>query len=246
MLSSVSLDGQHRAVPHALVISHDDAIREKLVRVLSEAGYPTAAERGGEAGLVAAAQGQPDLVVLGPLLPDLPPQALLPRLRGTVPGVATVVVTCEAEERDLVALLDAGADDCCVQPVGMDILLARVRAVLRRVRDHAPPRSALRLGGLRIDLAGRSAVLDGHPLRLSPREFDLLAYLAQRVGQVVSKRELLAEVWQLPYSIADKTIDVHVSWLRRKLNECAQRPRYLHTVRGVGLRLDIPAEPVIG
>jgi DNA-binding response OmpR family regulator len=229
-------------VPHALVIEPDDTTRAKLLRLLTEAGYPTVAERDGEAGLLAAAQGHPDLVVLSPLLPGLPPQQLVPRLREAVAGVATVVVTCHADESELIAMLDAGVDDCCVQPEGSDMLLARVRAVLRRVADQAPPRSVLRLGGLRIDLAARQAVLDGNQLQLSPREFDLLAYLGQRVGQVVSKRELLAEVWRLPYSIADKTIDVHVSWLRRKLNECAQRPRYVHTVRGAGLRLDIPRD----
>ena len=95
--------------------------------------------------------------------------------------------------------------------------------------------------GLRIDPRSRRASLDDRPLDLTPREFDLLHYLAARAGQVVSKKELLTEVWQLPYGGADKTVDVHLSWLRRKLGETAQEPRYLHTVRGVGVRLSGPA-----
>jgi len=101
-------------------------------------------------------------------------------------------------------------------------------------------RPNLVLGGLSIDLLARTAELDGRSLPLSPKEFDLLAYMASRAGQVVSKRELLAEVWRSPYSQADKTVDVHVSWLRRKLRESGKSPRYLHTIRGVGLRLDAP------
>jgi DNA-binding response OmpR family regulator len=243
VLSSAPSEGHPRLAPHVLVIEPDETVRRKLVRVLVRAGYPTASVAGGVAGLAAVGEGRPDLVVLGPRLPDLAPAELLPRIREVLPRAGAMVVACAAEEPDLVALLDAGADDCCVQPESADMLLARVRAVLRRSREQ-PERSgtAIRLGGLCIDLAGRNATLEGERLRLSPREFDLLAYLAQRAGRVVSKRELLAEVWHLPYSIADKTIDVHVSWLRRKLNESPQQPRYLHTVRGVGLRLDAPTD----
>jgi DNA-binding response OmpR family regulator len=96
------------------------------------------------------------------------------------------------------------------------------------------------VGGLRIDPRSRQASVDGRPLELTPREFDLLHYLAARAGQVVSKRELLTEVWQLPYGGADKTVDVHLSWLRRKLGETAQQARYLHSVRGVGVRIAVP------
>ena len=96
------------------------------------------------------------------------------------------------------------------------------------------------VGGLRIDPRTRQAGIDGRPLELTPRDFDLLHYLAARAGRVVSKRELLTEVWQLPYGGADKTVDVHLSWLRRKLGETAAEPRYLQTVRGVGVKLVDP------
>ena len=96
------------------------------------------------------------------------------------------------------------------------------------------------VGGLRVDPRSRQVTLDGEPVELTPREFDLLHHLAGRPGQVVTKRELLAEVWRVPYGGADKTVDVHLSWLRRKLGETAAEPRYLHTVRGVGVRLEAP------
>jgi two-component system KDP operon response regulator KdpE len=96
-------------------------------------------------------------------------------------------------------------------------------------------------GGLLLDPVAREATLDEAPLDLSRREFDLLHYLVQRAGQVVSRRDLLTHVWHLPYGGADKTVDVHISWLRRKLGETAQEPRYLHTVRGVGVKLSPPS-----
>ena len=102
------------------------------------------------------------------------------------------------------------------------------------------PAGLLTVGGLRLDPDGHEATLDDAPLDLSRREFDLLHYLALQAGQVVTRRDLLTHVWRLPYGGADKTVDVHVSWLRRKLGETAQHPRYLHTVRGVGIKLSPP------
>ena len=130
-----------------------------------------------------------------------------------------------------------------VKPFTAMQLDARIRAVLRRGGESRATDRELVVGELRIDPARREASLAGHALDLTPREFDLLHYLARRAGQVVSKRELLTEVWQVPYGGADKTVDVHLSWLRRKLGESAQNPRYLHTVRGVGVRLSAPTEP---
>jgi DNA-binding response OmpR family regulator len=119
---------------------------------------------------------------------------------------------------------------------------ARIRAVLRRSAE-ADGAAEVVVGGLRIDPGSREAALDGQQLTLTPREFDLLHYLAARAGTVVSKRELLTEVWRVPYGGADKTVDVHLSWLRRKLGERAAEPRYLHTVRGVGVKLVEPPRP---
>ncbi len=256
--AAVPLAALGRVAPHVLVIAQDAEVRGRLLRHLADQGYPTSVESDADAGLVAATKGQPDLVLLAGRIAAPDTVHVVAELRAALAGAAVMVTTCEADEPSVVAALDAGADDWVVQPAGLDSLLARVRAVLRRRGvTQPPPRSMLRLGGLYLDLAARRAELDELPLALSPREFDLLAYLAQRVGQVVTKTELLAEVWRQPgpvdkatraggttiagkASAADKTVDVHVSWLRRKLRESAQAPRYLHTVRGVGLRLDVP------
>jgi DNA-binding response OmpR family regulator len=153
-----------------------------------------------------------------------------------------VVATARDDEADIVRALNAGADDYLVKPFGPGQIDARVRAVLRRASDSAASREApIQIGGLWLDGEAYEAVLDGIPLELSRREFDLLYYLARRAGQVVPKRDLLTHVWRMPYGGADKTVDVHVSWLRRKMGETAQEPRYLYTVRGVGIKLAAPS-----
>jgi DNA-binding response OmpR family regulator len=159
------------------------------------------------------------------------------RMLRAVSAVPVVVATAREEEDEIVRALDAGADDYLVKPFGAAQLDARIRAVLRRSEAGARPDAPLVVGPLVLDAAARTATVDGRLLDLSPREFDLLAYLCQRAGTVVTKRELLAEVWHQPYGAADKTVDVHLSWLRRKLGETAEAPRLLHTVRGVGVRL---------
>ena len=164
------------------------------------------------------------------------------RMLRAVSRVPVIVATARDDEAEIVRALDAGADDYLVKPFGGAQLDARIRAVLRRAADPGGRPAPLRVGGLVIDTAARTATVDGRGVELTPREFDLLRYLAERAGQVVGKRELLAEVWHQPYGGADKTVDVHLSWLRRKLGETAQAPRYLHTVRGVGVRLAAAAD----
>ncbi len=155
-----------------------------------------------------------------------------------VSSVPVIVITARGADEVVVRTLDAGADDYLVKPFSVAQLEARVRAVLRR---RSPAVEApLRVGGLEIDAAARAVTLDGTALDLSPKEFDLLRALAERRGQVVTKRELMAEVWREPYGGSERTIDVHLSWLRQKLGESAQRPRYLHTVHGVGVKLIDP------
>jgi DNA-binding response OmpR family regulator len=165
---------------------------------------------------------------------------------GGVSAVPIIVATAREEEDEIVRALDAGADDYLVKPFGAGQLDARIRAVLRRTEAGAPGRQPVVAGPLTVDPAARVATVDGQTLDLTPREFDLLAYLAQRAGTVVTKRELLAEVWRAPYGAADKTVDVHLSWLRRKLGETADKPRFLHTVRGVGVRFGWTEPPAAG
>ncbi|MDT0351320.1 response regulator transcription factor [Pseudonocardia charpentierae] len=223
-----------------LVVEDDPTIRIALVRGLTERGHAVASAPTGLAGLEHAVGHRPDVVVLDLGLPDVDGTAVLRMLRG-VSRVPVVVATARDDEAEIVAVLDAGADDYVVKPFSAAQLDARIRAVLRRAGGGDDPHDTeVVVGALRIDPRSRQASVDGRPLELTPREFDLLHYLAARPGRVVSKRELLTEVWQLPYGGADKTVDVHLSWLRRKLGETAQQARYLHSVRGVGVRIAAP------
>jgi len=222
-----------------LVIEDDQRIREALARGLAEAGHAVRTEATGGAALAAVVGWQPDVVVLDLGLPDLDGRDVLRMLRG-VSAVPVIVATARDDEAQIIDLLDAGADDYVVKPYATAQMEARIRAVLRRGGQHDEPETEIRHGGLVLDLARRAASLDGRPLDLTRLEFDLLAYLARRSPEVVSRRELLAEVWRQPYGGADKTVDVHLSWLRRKLGESASEPRFLHTVRGVGVKLEPP------
>jgi len=220
------------------VVEDDAGIRSAVIRALTERGHAVASAGDAMSGLRHAVEDRPDLVVLDLGLPDLDGADLLRMLRA-VSQVPVIVATARDDDAMVVRALNAGADDYLVKPFSADQLDARIRAVLRRTAavDVDP---SLTVGGLTIDPRTREVAVDGTALELSPREFDLLAYLAARPGQVVSKRELLAQVWQQPYGGAEKTVDVHLSWLRRKLGETAQEPRFLVTVRGVGIKLVEP------
>jgi len=225
---------------HVLLIEDDVTIRTALIRALGEHGHALSSAPTGGEGLRLALAEHPDIVVLDLGLPDMDGRQVLAMLRA-VNDVPVIVATARDGDPDVVGALNAGADDYVVKPFSGAQLHARISAVLRRTEAGAAGDQAVEVGGLRIDAAAREAMLDGTALELTPREFDLLHYLATRAGQVVTKRELSTEVWQLPYGGADKTVDVHLSWLRRKLGETAQEPRYLHTIRGVGVKLTPPA-----
>lgn len=225
-----------------LVVEDDAAIGRLLRHSLTAAGNAVAVATDGTSGLTLAVQEQPDVVLLDLGLPDLDGRQVLRMLRA-VSRVPVIVITAQDDDRTIVEALDAGADDYLVKPFGSEQLAARIRAVLRRAGvPGAGGDPVVRVAGLEIDPAARQVRLDGSPIELSRKEFDLLWLLASRPGEVVSKREMLAEVWGLPFGGGDRTVDVHLSWLRRKLGETAAAPRYLHTVRGVGMRLAPPAE----
>ena len=225
-------------MPQLLLVEDDPAIRSALVRALSERGHGVNTAATGMAGLQAAVDSRPDLVILDLGLPDVDGSTLLSMLRA-VSAVPVIVATARDDEREVVRALDAGADDYVVKPFSAEHLDARIRAVLRRgaAGEQTGP---IVVGGLVVDPRSREASIDGRTLELSRLEFDLLAHLASKAGEVVTKRELLAEVWHQPYGGADKTVDVHLSWLRRKLGETAGEPRYLISVRGVGVKLVDP------
>ncbi len=221
-----------------LVVEDDPGIRSALIHALADRGHAVDSAPNAMTGLQQAIGGEPELVILDLGLPDLDGVELLRMLRAVSP-TPVIVATARDDEAQVVRALDAGADDYVIKPFTAATLDARIRAVLRRSRAQEP-NADLRVGQLHLDVRGRTADLRGEPLDLSPREFDLLAYLMARPGEVVTKRELLAEVWRVSYGGGEKTVDVHLSWLRRKLGETASEPRYLHTVRGVGVKL---AEP---
>ena len=221
-----------------LIVEDDATIRTALVRALGARQHSTMTAPNAMEGLQSLVANRPDVVVLDLGLPDLDGAALLAMIR-SVSDVPVIVVSARDDGDGIVALLDAGADDYLVKPFAADQLDARIRAVLRR-SDSTKTVGPVTVGGIVIDARSRTASLDGVPLELSPKEFDLLRHLAERAGDVVTKRELLVEVWQQAWGGSDKTVDVHLSWLRRKLGETAAEPRYLHSVRGVGVRLSAP------
>lgn len=225
-----------------LLIEDDAAIRSALGRALTQRGHAVEWRPAGLPGLQAVVDLGPDVVLLDLGLPDLDGIQVLTMLRA-VSQVPVIVVTAREDDADIVRALDAGADDFVTKPFGADHLDARIRAVLRRASPARPDEGPIVVAGLSIDPRQRTAMLDGVALDLSRKEFDLLLVLAQRAGEVVSKRDLLAEVWRQPYGGGDRTIDVHLSWLRRKLGESAAAPRYITVVRGVGVRLAPPAPP---
>jgi DNA-binding response OmpR family regulator len=224
-----------------LVVEDDQFVRSALIRHLTEAAHAVRSVGTALEALREVAHHPFDVVVLDLGLPDLDGSEALKMLRG-ITEVPVIVATARDDETEIVRLLNAGADDYLTKPFSVEVLSARMAAVLRRARvapEDEAPSGAVRVGGLTIDPSRRKAELDGAPLDLTRREFDLLMFLAGRPGVVVPRKELLTEVWRQAYG-DDQTIDVHLSWLRRKLGETAARPRYLHTLRGVGVKLEPP------
>ncbi|MEU3721528.1 response regulator transcription factor [Streptomyces sp. NPDC031705] len=240
-------------MPSVLVVEDDPSIRQSLIEVLAEHGYAVRSVGDGFGALREVTQTPVDAVVLDLGLPDLDGGDALRMIRG-ISSVPVLVATARDDEAEIIKLLNAGADDYLVKPFSGGQLIARLSAVLRRT-SHVPPAAGAAAGApvapaadplrpttvgeLAVDPGARTAYLAGRELRLTRREFDLLAFLAHHTGQVVSKRRLLTEVWREPY-VDDQTVDVHLSSLRRKLGERAAAPRYLLTVRGVGIKLVAP------
>lgn len=220
-----------------LVVEDDPVVRAAMIRDLSARDWVVRSVGTALESLREVAEHPPDAIILDLGLPDLDGGETLKMIRG-ISNAPTIVATARDDESEIVRLLRAGADDYVVKPFSSEHLHARIEAVLRRYRS-AQPSKVVEVGGLRIDLDSRVSTLDGVELELTRREFDLLAYLAARPGKVVPRRELLAQVWRQSYG-DDQTIDVHLSWVRRKLGETAAAPRYLHTVRGVGVKLVAP------
>jgi len=217
-----------------LVVEDDDAIASGLVRVLESQGYRARRVARGRAALEVA--GQAELVVLDLGLPDLDGIEVCRRLRRARPALPIVILSARDQELDVVAGLDAGADDYLVKPFRLSELLARIRSQLRRTAapGERPDEAPVSASGVSVDLPARRAFADGREVALRPREFDLLALLVQEAGRAVTRERLMREVWDTNWLGSTKTLDTHVLNLRHKLG----RPELITTLRGVGYRFE--------
>jgi two-component system response regulator RegX3 len=228
--SVASADG-----PRLLVVEDDASIAEPLVEGLEREGFAVSQAATGAAALEAADDA--DLVLLDLGLPDLDGREVCRRLRART-GVPIIVVTARSDELDRVLLLELGADDYVVKPFGFRELVARIRAVQRRTAPAASRGATVQvLGPLTIDRAARRVWLAGNELDLTPKEFDLLAYLAEEPSRVRRREDIIGRVWDEHWWGPTKTLDVHVASLRRKLGD---GHAWITTLRGVGYRLDPP------
>jgi DNA-binding response OmpR family regulator len=218
-----------------LLAEDDSAIADPLSRALQREGYAVEVVTDGLSALEFADAGRADLLVLDLGLPGMDGLEVCRRLRSAGRGLPVLMLTARADEVDFVVGLDAGADDYVAKPFRLAELLARIRALLRR---RAP--GTIEVNGVRVDLAARLVTVDGREVTLANKEFELLRVLIQRAGQVVTRDEILTEVWNGPELKTSKTLDMHVSWLRRKLGEDGVRSteRRIATVRGVGFRFN--------
>ena len=220
-----------------LVVDDDAPIRRMLDRTLAAEGYAveTAAD-GGEA-LAAVERSTPDLLVLDVTMPGVDGLAVARRLRAKGLAIPVLLLTARDSVPDRVAGLDAGADYYVTKPFRLAELLARVRALLRRSVGDISDEDELHAQDVRVDVAAHRAFQGDRELHLTAKEFDLLRVLVAAAATVVARETLMREVWGSDPSGSTKTLDMHVSWLRRKLGDNPQNPRYIETVRGVGYRL---------
>jgi two-component system response regulator RegX3 len=227
-----------------LLIEDEEAISEPLAAALGREGFDTVVAATAAKGMELFEQRSPDLVLLDVMLPDGDGRDLLRRIRETS-RTPVVMLTARGEETDRVLGLELGADDYVTKPFSAAELAARVRAVLRRAGGDAPQAAGtvLEAGDVRMNLETHTAEQAGEPLDLTVKEFELLRVLLERAGKLVRRDELVHEVWDPAWFGSTKTLDVHVSALRKKLGDDPSAPRYIHTVRGVGFRFDAGDEP---
>jgi DNA-binding response OmpR family regulator len=216
-----------------LVAEDDPGISEPLVRALGREGYDVQHVTDGPTALHAALSGRADLLVLDLGLPGMDGLDVCRALRSHGSTLPVLVLTARSDEPDLVVGLDAGADDYVAKPFRVAELLARVRAQLRRA--SGPEHELVQVGGITVDASSRRVTVDGEEVALTPKEYDLLVALMRRAGVVIPRDELMRDVWQTEWMGATKTLDMHISTLRRKLGDAGST---IATVRGVGFRME--------
>jgi two-component system, OmpR family, response regulator RegX3 len=230
-----------------LMVEDEQSITVPLAEALAREGFDTEVAGTVAEALDLAGRVAPDLVLLDVMLPDGSGYDVCRELRSQS-RVPIIMLTARGEETDKVVGLELGADDYIVKPFSAREVAARIRAVLRRSGEAAagPPSkdapAPLQVGHLRLVPSRRSATLDGDELDLTRKEFELLELLMREAGSVITRERLIDEVWDVNWFGSTKTLDVHVSGLRRKLGDDPSSPRYLHTVRGVGFRFSGPEE----
>lgn len=232
-----------------LVVEDDPTLLDALEYNLKRQGYQVVTAADGLAGLEVARREQPDLIVLDIMLPGMDGLEVCRVLRGEM-AAPVLMLTARADEVDKVVGLEMGADDYLTKPFSMRELLARVKALLRRVRlireemattteeEMGPAGERIQAGNLIIDLSRREVLLGERALHLKPKEFDLLAFLVQNRGMVLSRDQILERVWGWDYAGDTRTVDVHVRWLREKIEPDPAKPIHIITVRGAGYRFE--------
>ncbi len=230
-----------------LVVEDDETLQETLVWNLDRQGYKVTAAGNGRTALDLARDKKPDLIILDVMLPGLDGIDVCRILRKDF-NMPILMLTARAEEIDKIIGLEIGADDYMTKPFSMRELLVRVKALLRRVdmiredvgRETAvsPPPTSLTFGSLTIDEDRREVRLNNQPVKLKPKEFELLLFLARHQGVALSRSLILEKVWGWTFDGSSRTVDVHVRWLRAKIEEDPAQPQRIITVRGVGYRFD--------
>jgi len=223
--------------PRILLVEDEPGLVLTLSDLLAAEGYEVESATDGPTGLARAANGQFDLVILDVMLPGKNGLDVCRELRQRGKDVAVLMLTAKTQLTDRVVGLKLGADDYLAKPFEPPELLARIEALLRRVKKQNLPRVArFQFGNVEVDFERGDARKNGVPVSLTGKELELLRCLIDRRGNVVSREELLEGVWEYQPGVSSRTIDVHIAWLRQKLEDTPQSPRHIHTVRGVGYR----------
>lgn len=220
-------------VAFVLLVEDDEAIATPLLRALRRDGHEAECASSGARALGVLDARHIDVAILDLGLPDIDGVDLCRRIRSVHHRLPIIMVTARSEELDAILGLDSGADDYVTKPFRLAELLARVRSQLR-----VPMADIVNAQDLRLDLAARQVFRGADEILLAPKEFDLLALLVSQIGNVVDRERIMREVWDEHWSGTTKTLDMHVSWLRRKIGDDPIAPRYIATIRGVGLRFE--------